>query len=67
MREIIVGKQNIIDHLRETYHVHSWFTVKRWKKKGFPIRYLENRPFILASEVMRWAVEFDNLSKIEKS
>ncbi len=65
--EIITGKENILTYLRVKYNVHSWDTVKRWKKKGFPIRYLESHaPFILPAEVILWAVTYDELTRENK-
>ena len=65
--EIITGKENILAYLRAKYNVHSWDTVKRWKKKGLPIRYLESHaPFVLPDEVILWAVTYDELTRENK-
>ncbi|MFA6290169.1 MAG: hypothetical protein WC637_00230 [Victivallales bacterium] len=64
MPEIITGKENVLEYFREHFKVHSWQTVKRWKKKGMPIRYLESHaPFIIPKEIVLWAVNFDELTK----
>jgi len=62
MTEVISTKDGILDWFRPSFHVHSWQTVKRWKKIGLPIRYLPNRvPFILPAEVIAWVVEHDDV------
>lgn len=64
MTDIITGKENVLAYFREKFNVHSWQTVKRWKKKGMPIRYLESHaPFIIPSEIILWAVKFDELTR----
>ena len=60
MPEIISGKDEVLDWFRARLHVHSWQTVRRWKKKGLPVHYLPNQvPFIIPREVIRWALKYD--------
>lgn len=63
MPEIVTGKINIMSWFREKFRVHSWQTVKRLKKIGLPIRYLNHVPFIICLEVITWAVKNDDLTK----
>ena len=62
--EVIATKENILIWMRERFEVHSWQTIRRWKKRGLPIRYLPNQsPFIIPIEVITWAVKNDDITK----
>lgn len=65
MTDIITGKQAILVYCREKFSAHSWNTIRRWKKElGFPVHYLPSQsPFIIPSELIIWAVKFDELTK----
>jgi hypothetical protein len=64
MPEIVTGKNNIMVWMRQHFSVHSWLTIRRWRRKGMPVRYLESHaPFIIPSEIISWAVKFDELTK----
>lgn len=68
MTENFVSKKaNVLSWMRQWFDVHSWQTVRRWKKDGLPIRYLPNNvPFIIPSEVIAWVVEHDELVRGKK-
>jgi hypothetical protein len=51
---------------RGKFKIHSWQTVRRLKRIGLPIRYLNHVPFILSREVITWVVKNDEQTKKER-
>ena len=50
-----VGKPEILVIMSRQFKVYSWMTVKRWRKNGFPIRYLSNGvPYIIEKEAIKY-------------
>jgi hypothetical protein len=65
MNDLVIGKEGILDYCRNKFNLHSWQSVRNWKRKyKFPIRYLPNRkPFLVIKELIEWSVKYDELRK----
>jgi hypothetical protein len=60
---LINGRKEILAFFKEKYGITDWQTVRRWRKRfTFPIRYYPNgKPYLIPSEAIQWAINYDNL------
>ena len=60
--EMSVGRQAILQFMREHFGVTSWRTCVRWRRRYFPFRTLHNgKPFLIHSEALLFSLKFSEL------